>query len=107
MPGTKHHIAEVSPAEDRRITRAARTDPDNPPLGEAELVAFRPAAEVMPDLVQAFRRSRRKPRKVQLTLRLDPDIIDFFRAGGRGWQTRINAALREYVERQQGRSNKT
>lgn len=35
--------------------------------------------------------------KRQITLRLDPDIIDFFKAGGPGYQTRMNAALRRYM----------
>jgi uncharacterized protein (DUF4415 family) len=33
------------------------------------------------------------PRRV--TILLDPDVIEHFKAGGRGWQTRINAALRK------------
>lgn len=32
--------------------------------------------------------------KQQVTLRLDPDVIDAFRSSGPGWQSRINAALR-------------
>lgn len=35
--------------------------------------------------------------KKQITLRLDPDIIEFFKAGGPGYQTRMNAALRQFV----------
>lgn len=38
------------------------------------------------------------PPKEALSIRLDPDIIDFFRQGGRGYQTRINAVLRSYVD---------
>jgi uncharacterized protein (DUF4415 family) len=34
--------------------------------------------------------------KAQLTLRLDADVLDWFRAQGRGYQTRINALLRAY-----------
>jgi len=44
-----------------------------------------------------------RPVKQQLTLRLDADIIAWFKAevlGGEGYQTSINAALREYVTRQ-------
>jgi uncharacterized protein (DUF4415 family) len=37
-------------------------------------------------------------QKRQLTLRLDPDIIDFFKAQGRGYQTRMNEVLRVYVD---------
>jgi uncharacterized protein (DUF4415 family) len=52
-----------------------------------------------------------RPTKRQLTLRLDTDIIEWFklRAGGKGYQSNINQALREYVERRQshtGRADK-
>jgi uncharacterized protein (DUF4415 family) len=33
--------------------------------------------------------------KEQVSLRLDRDVINWFRAGGKGWQTRMNAALRK------------
>jgi len=36
--------------------------------------------------------------KKQITLRLDPDVIDFFKKQGRGYQTTINKVLRKYVE---------
>lgn len=42
-------------------------------------------------------------KKKQITLRLDPDVLDFFKAGGRGYQSSINAALRRYMEAQQRR----
>ncbi len=35
--------------------------------------------------------------KKQITLRLDPDIIEFFKAQGPGYQTRMNAVLRQYM----------
>ena len=35
--------------------------------------------------------------KVSTTIRLSQDVIDHFRAGGRGWQTRIDEALREWI----------
>ncbi|MBB6142314.1 uncharacterized protein (DUF4415 family) [Silvibacterium bohemicum] len=38
--------------------------------------------------------------KQQITLRLDADVVSFFRKIGRRYQSRINAALREYVEAQ-------
>lgn len=36
--------------------------------------------------------------KKTVTMRLDPDVLDFFRAGGKGYQTRINAVLRAFME---------
>lgn len=38
--------------------------------------------------------------KQQITLRIDGDIIDWFKATGKGYQTRINTVLRRYVEAQ-------
>jgi uncharacterized protein (DUF4415 family) len=38
-----------------------------------------------------------RPVKRQITLRLDADLLDFFEAQGKGYQTRINAALRDWV----------
>src|ERR1035438_7813648 len=54
--------------------------------GIAPLAAglFRPVSELIPT-----------ENKQQITLRLDADVIDFFRATGRRYQSRMNAALRE------------
>ena len=38
------------------------------------------------------------PRKSQLTLRIDQDVIEFFKSQGRGYQTKINQLLRAYME---------
>lgn len=43
-----------------------------------------------------------KPVKQQLTLRLDADVVDWFKQQGEGYQSRINAALREHVGRKAG-----
>ncbi len=37
--------------------------------------------------------------KIHTRLRIDPDVLEHFKAGGPGWQTRINAALRETMGR--------
>ena len=37
--------------------------------------------------------------KVSMTIRLSQDVIDHFKAGGRGWQTRIDQALREWIDK--------
>lgn len=43
-----------------------------------------------------------KPIKQQLTLRIDADVVDWFKQQGEGYQTRINAVLRKHVERKAG-----
>jgi uncharacterized protein (DUF4415 family) len=40
-----------------------------------------------------------RPIKRPLSLRVDADILDWFQSQGQGYQTRMNFALREYVER--------
>ena len=41
-----------------------------------------------------------RPRKASLTIRLDEDVLAFFRGTGAGYQTRINAVLRAFVKAQ-------
>jgi uncharacterized protein (DUF4415 family) len=42
-----------------------------------------------------------RENKRPVTMRLDPDILEHFKRSGRGWQSRINAILRTYIESQQ------
>lgn len=76
-------IIRPTPEEDREITRAAESDPDNPPLT---------------DDLEGLRRVRgpqKAPTKVQVTIRLDADLVDRLKADGRGWQSRANDMLRK------------
>ena len=76
---------------------------DFPELTEEELAKMRPAKEVLsPAFFEAMedqRKSRGRPSlahpKKQITLRLDEDVIARFRDSGKGWQGRMNAALRK------------
>lgn len=57
--------------------------------------------EVPPEMfARAVVRKGLKPvaRKVQLTLRVDSDVLEWFRKQGQGYQTKINALLRAYME---------
>jgi uncharacterized protein (DUF4415 family) len=49
----------------------------------------------------AVRGALYRPLKRLTSLRLDADLLEWFKRDGEGYQTRINAALREYVERHQ------
>jgi uncharacterized protein (DUF4415 family) len=70
--------------------------------GRARISRVRPAHEVVPDVVAAARRFRgkqRAPTKRLISMRLDRDVIEEFRATGPGWQSRINEVLRRAVRR--------
>ncbi len=54
-----------------------------------------------PLVVRRGRGPQKAPTKVSTTIRLDADVLAFFRSQGRGYQTRINEALRSVKERSQ------
>ena len=71
----------ITDDEDAKIRAAAQADPDARPVDEL------------------LRRKRGRPKlanaKQPVLLRLDRDVIERFKAGGEGWQTRMNLALRK------------
>jgi len=74
-------------------------DPDSPEWTDEDFARARPAAEMLPEAALAsFKRSPGRPKAIapkrQVTLRLDADLLDYWRAQGTGWQSEINAALR-------------
>ena len=85
----------------------SRPDADNPEWTPKDMAKARPAAEVLPGLIGAkateelFRRGRGRPpkatRKVNQTIRLDPEVLAAYQQEGRGWQTLINTVLRKHM----------
>lgn len=75
----------LTPAEAGRLNAMPIDYSDIPPLGDE---FFTKAKETWP------------PAKQQLTIRLDADVLDWLKANGRGYQTRINRILRAAMESQ-------
>lgn len=65
-------------------------DPDNPPWTEDMLG---------PPVLKQGRGPKKTPIKVSTTIRLDADVLAWFKAQGGGYQTRINDALRHVMEK--------
>ena len=89
MPKLKAGIIMPTPAEDAAIAAAALADPDAVPFTDAEW-----------ERAKSLVRRGRPPgsgTKTQVTLRLDVEVVEKFRASGDGWQTRINEALKSWV----------
>jgi uncharacterized protein (DUF4415 family) len=86
---TKPEIHIPAPEEDAALTAAALSDEDNPPLTDVELSTVakrrrgRPAAAL---------------KNVPISLRVEPAVLAAFQGRGAGWQTRMNAALREWAQ---------
>lgn len=90
MPKLKAGTILPTPAEDAAITAAAMSDPDAVPFTDAEWAQVKPLVRRGRPLGSGI--------KTQVTLRLDVDVVDKFRASGEGWQTRINDALKSWVQ---------
>jgi uncharacterized protein (DUF4415 family) len=68
----------------------------------AEVLALFPdtVARLEKERLARVRGPGKKPKKEMQTLRLDPDVVAYFKASGRGWQSRINMALRKAMEQE-------
>lgn len=91
MPKLKAGTILPTKQADAAITAAAESDPDAVPFTDAEWEQVKPLV----------RRGRPlgSGTKVQVTLRLDVDVVERLKATGAGWQTRANEALRNWVKR--------
>jgi uncharacterized protein (DUF4415 family) len=71
-------------------------DEDNPEWTEEDFARARPASELPPRMAAAFRKGGRPAgsNKRAVSIRLDADVLDKFKATGPGWQSRINEALK-------------
>lgn len=85
---TARRLRFNTPDEDARITAAALSDPDALPVTDAELEQF----------FTRVGRPKSLHRKQSTTIRLDADVINAFKAAGPGWQTRMNDALKEWLD---------
>jgi uncharacterized protein (DUF4415 family) len=78
--------------EDAAIVAAAKADPDAHPLTDEQLQAMVPMRAVRG-------RPKSAGKKKLLSVRYSPEVIEFFKATGQGWQARMDSVLREYVAR--------
>ena len=73
---------------------------DNPPWTKQDFAKARPFVEAFPDLARTIRRrgKQKAPTKTPVSLRLDADVVKAYKAGGEGWQSRINGDLRRVMK---------
>ena len=92
MPKLKPGDIGPNEEEDASIEAAIANDPDEE--GWKDAGPWRPATEMHPELVERSRGKQKLPTKEMITIRLDADIVDYFRATGKDWHVRVNDTLR-------------
>lgn len=78
--------------EDAAIVAAAKADPDTQPLTDEQLQAMVPMRVIRG-------RPKSAHKKQLLSVRYSPEVVEFFKSTGEGWQVRMDQVLREYVAR--------
>ena len=100
MPSNGRPTYLPTDEEEAETQRQIAEDPDAAEWTGGGLGPRPPAIEVVPQIVERYRRARGRqklPTKAKVTVRLDADIVAYFRGTGRGWQTRLNETLRKAV----------
>ena len=99
MSKTPKRTALVMPSveDNKRIIAAAKADPDAQPLSSQQLKAMVPMPSV-----------RGRPKSLNakklVSVRYSPEVLEYFKATGAGWQSRMDGVLRQYVIRRSRQS---
>lgn len=87
------HLDKMTEEE---IYANALSDPDNQPDNFGERIHLRKCDGTT--LLERFRKALERERKISLTVRYDADIVRYYKAKGKGYQSLMNAALRACME---------
>jgi uncharacterized protein (DUF4415 family) len=87
----------LTDAEEAEIQLMIASDPDNPELTDEQIAGLRPISEMLPTLAESVKRRPGRPKLdaalEPVTLRLDPTVVDHFRAQGADWRKRMAQVL--------------
>lgn len=95
-----HTLILPTQEEEAEINAGIAADPDTAEWAEEDFKMAMPFS-ALPASMQSVLRGRGKqksPTKVSTTVRFDPDVLEAFRATGRGWQTRMNDVLKDWLK---------
>jgi uncharacterized protein (DUF4415 family) len=101
MPRSK--IVRFTTEELKEMARRGKTKTDWKRVKatkEKDIIVGQDSPEITAEMWRNAVVSDRRPPKKNITLRIDAEIIDWFKARGKGYQTRMNAVLRVFIELQ-------
>ncbi|MFZ3193028.1 MAG: BrnA antitoxin family protein [Moraxellaceae bacterium] len=90
---TRPKILIPTKTEDQQLLAAALADPDAQPLKPEQLSQMQPLRAVRG-------RPKSEAPKQLVSVRYSPEVLDFFKSSGAGWQARMDAVLLGYVKAQ-------
>lgn len=85
--GRKVHLP--GPEENAAINAGINSDPDTRELSDAEMARLKPVRG----------RPAGSGKKSLISLRIDTEVLDYFKSQGMGWQTKINNTLRASIKK--------
>ena len=94
---SRPQVAMPTVEQDKAITAAAKADPDAQPLTPSQLNSMVP-----------MRTLRGRPKstnaKMLVSVRYSPEVLEYFKSTGVGWQSRMDGVLKDYVSGKGSRS---
>lgn len=110
---TRRELEEIE-ARRRELPAGPVVDRDNPEWSDRDFAEARPPEEVLPpEILAQFPNTKRAGRpkaeaaKEHVSLRLAPDVLGYWKAKGKGWQSLVEAALRRTMEEERRAENLT
>jgi|SaaInlV_200m_DNA_3_1039701.scaffolds.fasta_scaffold74352_1 uncharacterized protein (DUF4415 family) len=104
MPKLKPGIIIPTDEEDRLINEGIAADPDTFEITDEMFAKARPASEAHPEIVEWYKKrsldKQKKPMKTPIYIRLDSDIVEYFKSDGKSWEAEINDVLRRAINSQ-------
>jgi len=107
MPKLKPETIWPTPEEEAQINGGIAADPDSRELDDQWFTKAKPAGEFFDPKTYAAllslkrrpgeRGPQKRPLKVPTTIRFDAEVLAALKASGRGWQTRVNDAMKDWL----------
>lgn len=90
MKQQDRQLNRPTPEEDQQIKQMITADADDFEATADDFAQFQPLTKMG--------RPKAAIKKESVTIRLSPEVVGYFRASGKGWQTRLEQALKDYMQ---------
>jgi uncharacterized protein (DUF4415 family) len=84
----------------KNISNKIWKEVESPPLSNEILSRMKPVKEKHPNIPKRVRGPQRDPLKIPVSIRLSPIVVAHFKSQGKGWQTKIDEILHNYIKKQ-------